>query len=775
MTAVPWTETFLASVTTASDSPITHVEDLPPVPEAPAPWPEWVPAELSAVYRDQGIEQPWEHQVEAAELAHAGESVVIATGTATGKSLGYQLPVLSDLLDDPKSKALYISPTKALGHDQLRAIRDLDVDPGGADGIRAAAYDGDTSPDDRQWAREHSRWIFTNPDMLSKGILPRHGQWHMLLRRLRYVVIDECHIYRGVFGSHVAHVIRRLRRLCAKYGAAPTFILASATARNPGEAASVLTGVPCTPVTGARAPRGRRTFALWEPPLSALKGEHGAPIRRTATADAARLLADLIIEGRRTLVFVRSRRAAEIVTLHAQDHLREAGAGELASRIAAYRAGYLPDERRALERALSSGELLGAAATTALELGIDIAGLDAVVVAGFPGTLASLWQQVGRAGRRRDDALAVFVARDDPLDTYLTHHQEAIFDRPVEATVIDPDNRYVLAPQLACAAYELPITDREVDELFGGETAREVLDELAQQRVVRRRPAGWFYSELEPPYLDIRGSGSTVALIESDTGQLIGTIDASAADGTVHPGAVYLHRGDTWVVDELDHDEGAAFLHSEDPPYTTYSQEHTDIRLVEVLRSRSTPLVDVHFVDVEVDSQVVSFQRRNQSTSEVIDQTALDLPLRQLRTRAVLWTLSPEAVDRLGPVEHVAAMLPGALHAAEHASIGLLPLIATCDRWDIGGVSTAMHPDTLRPSVFVYDGHPGGAGFAEQGHERAGEWLEATLQAIEACECESGCPSCVQSPKCGNGNDPLDKRGAIGVLRLLTDALREAS
>lgn len=769
-----WTDDFLATVTGATDSPLTHVEHLPGHAGRPEEWPLWVPHDLRAAYGACGIEHPWAHQVEAAEHAWAGQSVVIATGTATGKSLGYQLPVLSMLLQDPRAKALYISPTKALAHDQLRAIRDLEADPGGSGGIRAAAYDGDTVPDERDWVREHSRWIFTNPDMLSRGILPRHARWHMLLRRLRYVVIDECHIYRGLFGSHVSQVIRRLRRVCAKYGSSPVFILASATARDPAVSASTLTGVPCAAVTDNEAPRGGRTFALWEPPLTDITGENGAPVRRTATSEAARLLADLVIAGRRTLVFVRSRRAAEVVTLAVRGHLEEAGAGELAGRIAAYRGGYLPHERRELERALSGGDLLGVAATSALELGVDVSGLDAVVVAGFPGTLASIWQQAGRAGRRRNDALAVFVARDDPLDTYLAHHPQALFGRPVEATVLDPLNPHVLHPQLACAAYELPITPAETDELFGGSVARGVLADLEQEKIVRRRPAGWFYNAAEQPVVDIRGAGSTVALVESATGAMVGTIDAASAHGTVHPGAVYLHRGQTWVVDELDLEDAVALMHLEEPPYSTYSQETSEIRLLEVLRSRVAGEIECHLVDVEVTSQVVSFQRRSTSTNEVVDQQALDLPPRQLRTKAVLWTLSSKAVEALGPIDEVTALLPGALHAAEHASIGMLPLIATCDRWDIGGVSTALHADTMRPSVFVYDGHPGGAGFAEQGFERAGEWLGATLEAIEACECGEGCPSCVQSPKCGNGNDPLSKRGAIAVLRLVTRAFPDA-
>lgn len=765
-----WPSGFLRSMAAPDGrSALTRVETQRATVGQSADWPSWTPPALVSAYGKRGIERPWVHQVTAAEHAWAGRSVVISTGTATGKSLGYQLPVLSRLLSDRRAKALYLSPTKALGHDQLHAIAALGIDPGGADGIRPAPYDGDTVPDERDWAREYSRWLFSNPDMLSRSILPRHARWHMFFRRLAYVVIDECHIYRGIFGSHIAHVIRRLRRICAKYGSEPTFILASATARDPGRIASELTGVPCAEVTDSQAPHGQRTIALWEPPLTELRGEHGAPVRRTAPAESARLLADLVIAGKRTLAFVQSRRSAEIVTLQAQDHLRDIGAHELAARVAAYRAGYLPDERRALEQGLNDGTLQGAAATTALELGIDIAGLDAVIVAGFPGTLASLWQQFGRAGRRQQQSLAVFVARDDPLDTFLVHHPEAIFDRPIEQAVIDPTNPYVLGPQLSCAAYELPITEAEVDEIFGGEAARAV---LAGLNGVRRRPAGWFWVAEERPIADIRGSGGTVALIEPATGRLLGTVDTGAAPSTVFPGAVYLHRGDTWLVDELDLEDRVAMLHSENPSYTTYAQQHTDIRLLEVRRSTELATGTLAFVDVEVSSQVVSYQRRNVVTNEVIDQVPLDLPAQQLRTKAVMWTLDDRAVSgALGAPEEAAALLPGALHAAEHASIGLLPLIATCDRWDIGGVSTALHADTGLPTVFVYDGHPGGAGFAERAYERAAEWLGATLSAIEDCECASGCPSCIQSPKCGNGNEPLSKAGAIAVLRVLTAAL----
>lgn len=767
-----WPLAFLAALGIDSDDgPVRHVEELPASAGRVVDWPDWVDPRIRSAYAAHRIDRPWAHQAAAATLAHSGRSVVLATGTATGKSLGYQLPVLDALLRERRATALYLSPTKALANDQLRTIQELRLDPGGREGFRASTFDGDTPVEERDWVREHCRWMLSNPDMLSHSLLPGHRHWHMFLRHLRYVVIDECHVYRGVFGSHVAHVLRRLRRVCGRYGTEPTFVLASATVGDPAVAATRLTGIDCASVSTDDAPRGARTFVLWEPPLTGLTTDHGAPVRRSANAEAARLMADLVVADRRTIAFVRSRRAAETVTLSAQRHLAEAGATALGDQVAAYRSGYLPEDRRALERDLTTGTLRAAAATTALELGIDIAGLDAVLVAGFPGTLASLWQQVGRAGRRRTASLAVLIARDDPLDTYLVHHPQAVFGRPVEASVTDPTNPYVLAPQLSCAAYELPITDAEVTSLFGGPAALAVLGALAETGVIRHRPDGWYWTGRERPTADLRGAGVQVALVENETGRLIGTVESASAGSSVHRGAVYLHRGETWVVDALDLAEHAAILRRDDPDFTTYAQEDHDIRLLEVLRSRTFGPVRLAFVSVEVNSQVVSYQRRRLRTGEVIDTHPLDLPPALLETKAVLWTIEPSTLAGWGPVDVIGLLLPGALHAAEHASIGLLPLLATCDRWDLGGVSTAHHPDTGLPSVFVYDGHPGGAGFAERGYEQAEVWLRATAEAIRSCECATGCPSCVQSPKCGNGNQPLDKARAILVLDALVAAL----
>jgi DEAD/DEAH box helicase domain-containing protein len=745
---------------------ITHVEYVPARQGSQDDWPEWVPQVLVDRLGTAGVGAPWRHQVTAAEHAHAGRSVIIATGTASGKSLGYLLPSLTAILEGETSLArggtvLYLSPTKALAADQLRAIRALRLTQ-----VRAATYDGDTPPGDRGWVRQHANYVLTNPDMLHRSVLPGHARWTAFLRRLRYVVIDEAHGYRGVFGSHVAQILRRLRRICARYGSSPVFILASATTADPSVAAGRLTGLPVTAVDEDASPHGATAFVLWEPPLqTALHGEHGAPVRRSATAEAADLLADLVVEGVQTLAFVRSRRGAESVSLGAKRALAEV-APELADQVAAYRAGYLPEERRALEAALRSRSLAGLATTNALELGVDVSGLDAVLVCGWPGTRASLWQQAGRAGRSGQDALAVLVARDDPLDTYLVHHPSAIFGTPVESTVLDPDNPYVLEPHLCAAAAELPLIETDL-ALFGPSTA-DILPDLVRRGLLRRRPTGWYWARRDRAgdLADIRGAGGApIQVVEAGTGRLLGTVDEASAHTTVHEGAVYVHQGESYLVQTLDLDDSVALVAAAEPDYSTTARDVTDIRILERLRSSSWGEATLCFGTVEVTRQVVAYQMRRSQTGEVLGEKPLDLPPRTLRTRAVWWTLPdvPRDLD-----------VAGAAHAAEHASIGMLPLFATCDRWDIGGVSTPAHPDTGLLTVFVYDGHEGGAGFAERGYSGAATWLRATREAIRSCECETGCPSCIQSPKCGNGNEPLDKPGALDLLAELLENVPNA-
>lgn len=761
-----------------------HVHEVAARQEQVALWPDWVAPAVYSAFSTAGITQLWSHQREAADLAHDGSHLVISTGTASGKSLGFLLPVLSDLVDGaaaPSGRgatALYLSPTKALAADQMARLSALAIP-----GLRAATYDGDTPSDERRWIRDHSQYVLTNPDLVHHSLLPGHGRWAPFLRSLNYVVIDECHVYRGVFGSHLAVLLRRLRRVAAHYGATPTFILASATVADPEAQASALIGMPVRPVTLDGSPRESMTFGLWEPGLvlgsggsGGRKGDSGgggdegggdelfAPHRRSAVAETADLLADLVVDGVQTVAFARSRAGVETVAASARRSLSEVDPA-LGPAVAAYRGGYLPEERRELEQRLRSGALRGLAATNALELGIDVSGLDAVLLAGWPGTRASLWQQAGRAGRTGSRSLAILVAGDDPLDTYLVHHPEALFDRPVEAAVLDPQNPYVLGPHLAAAAAELPLTDADA-QVFGP-TMVGLLDILVARRMLRRRPGGWYWTRPEraTDHVSLRGTGETVRIVERSTGRVLGTVDGPAAHSSVHTGAVYVHQGQTYVVAHFDAEDSHAAVVAGDPGWSTHARSVSAFDIGRLERSQAWGPVELCFGSVEVRSQVTSFLRIRPG-GEILGEHPLDLPERSLNTKAVWWTMTEEMLDAAGIAE---ANIPGAAHAAEHAAIGMLPLVATSDRWDIGGVSTALHPDTGRPTILVYDGHPGGAGFAERGFHAATIWLTATRDAILACECSSGCPSCVQSPKCGNGNEPLDKAGAVALLTAVLD------
>ncbi len=781
----------------------THVRELPARAGERAPWPQWADRDLVQGYRTLGVERPWLHQADAAQAAWEGRHTVLATSTGSGKSLAFWLPALSAVRGDAaaatldpgriesarrRASVLYLCPTKALAADQLAALDRLLAAARTRD-VRVATCDGDTSQDERRWVREHADVVLTNPDFLHFSLLPQHSRWSRLLGGLRYVVLDECHAFRGVFGAHVALVLRRLRRVAAAYGASPVFVLASATTADPAASAARMLGVEpdeVHAVTADSSPAGRKTFVLWQPPELpgrgpdatspwadllpdedpwATPGEPADHPRRTATAEVADLLADLVVSGARTLAFTRSRRAAESVAAATRAHLDQVDTA-LGASVQAYRGGYLPEERRALERAIRTGDLRALATTNALELGVDISGLDAVLIAGWPGTRVSLWQQAGRAGRAGADGLVALVAREDPLDTYLVHHPEAALDAPVEATTFDPTNPYIAAPHLCAAAAELPLRAEELS-LFGPRT-QALLDELVARGALRRRPSGWYWTHAEPAarLTDLRGTGGDpVRVVESVTGRVLGTVDAASADTTVHAGAVYVHQGRTFVVDELRLADHAALVTRKDVDYGTWARWVTSTEIVETHSERAWGPVRWGLGTVDVTTQVLSYQRKRIPDLHVLGTTELDLPARTLRTAAVWWTAPPHVLDEAGVTLE---SLPGALHAAEHASIGLLPLLATCDRWDLGGLSTALHADTGEPTVFVHDAHPGGAGFAERGFHLGAMWLAATRDAVAACPCAAGCPACVQSPKCGNANNPLDKAAAI---RLLTAVL----
>lgn len=756
---------------------LQHVRRIPARVEVNDPWPNWVHPELVSAYANLGIAEPWRHQVAGANAAHNGEHTIIATGTASGKSLAYQLPALDAVhraglalaanpgrLETEGAVALYLAPTKALAADQLAALTALHLPT-----LRAATYDGDTAPADRRWIRDHGNFILCNPDMLHFGVLPNHTWWARFFRRLQYIIIDEAHSYRGVFGSHVAVLLRRLRRICKHYGADPIFIGASATSSDPGSSFARLIGAPVTTITEDFSPHGATTVALWEPELTEFKGENGAKSRRTAIAETSDLMANLVASHVRTIAFIKSRRGAETISSVTKRLLDDVDPS-LPPRVAAYRSGYLPEERRELEKALRSGKLLGVSSTSALELGIDISGLDAVLVAGWPGTRASFFQQIGRAGRAGQDALAAFVASDDPLDTFLVHHPEAIFDRAVEATVFDPANPYVLGPHLCAAAAELPISI--ADLAIFDESTPALLDQLVAQGYLRKRPAGWFWTHPQSAaaMVNLReDGGGPINIIEADTGALLGTMGSPQSHYQAHTGAVYVHQGINYVVLELNEAEHCALVRRGTPDFYTTARDVTQIEVRESLKHELWGPVEMHFGSVQVRTQVVSFQRKALISNEVLGEEPLELEARDLFTKAVWFTMDNATLLAGGLVE---PQFPGALHAAEHAAIGLLPLVASSDRWDVGGVSTAIHADTGQPTIFVYDGHPGGAGFAERGFDMARVWLKATMDAIQACECRSGCPSCVQSPKCGNKNNPLDKAGAVLLLKVLLNNAR---
>lgn len=714
---------------------------------------------LEGWLRLHGINGLYAHQAAAIESARGGGHVAVVTPTASGKTLCYNLPVLDALLDDPQACALYLFPTKALAQDQLGALAAFD-----APGVPASTYDGDTPQRERRSVRERARIVLSNPDMLHVGILPQHFRWKAFFQRLRFVVIDEMHVYRGVFGSNVANVLRRLRRLCTLHGSDPRFICTSATIANPEEFASRLLGLPVTVIGGGGTPTGPRWFVLWNPPLLDGGDQVGGKgrARKSATTEAAGLLADLVRHGVRTIAFTKSRKVTELLSRYAADRL--AGeASHLAGRISPYRAGYLPEDRRRIERRLFEGELLGVVSTSALELGIDVGGLDAALLVGFPGTIASTWQRAGRAGRGSDPALAVLIAQDDALDQYLMRHPNYLFEQPCEHAVIDPENRHVLTNHLRAASAEIALVPGDLD-LFG-ERSRGLVDELQAAGELVARRSRWYWAG-GPRYpaqeVDIRSASGTVFRIVGPDRRAIGTVEEARTFEQVHPGAIYLHQGEAYLVRVLDLAAHVAHVVPASGEYHTQPRSTIELTVLRTHLSRPWGATVVRFGEVEVSTRVTGFARRQLFTETVLGVEPLDLPSQRLQTTA-LWFEIPGALE--AAVRGQGLDFSGGIHAVEHAAIGMLPLFAMCDRWDIGGVSHPLHPQTGTPAVFIYDAHPGGVGIAEKGYDLIGALMAAAHEVIEACPCDEGCPSCVQSPKCGNLNEPLDKQAALVLLQ----------
>jgi DEAD/DEAH box helicase domain-containing protein len=707
------------------------------------------PRVLEALART-GIEELYLHQAEAHALARGGGNLIVTTGTASGKTLAFNLPVLDALAADPHTRALYLYPTKALAQDQARTLATLAVP-----GVRAAIYDGDTPTTERRRIREWANVVLTNPDMLHVGILPRHDLWGDVLHNLRYVVVDEAHVYRGVFGSHVGNVLRRLRRLARIYGADPQFLLASATIANPGDLALSLVGAEAAVVADDAAPRAERTIALWNPPL--LDVELG--LRASTLGEASRLLAAMVERDLRTICFAKSRRAAELIHRFAADRV----GAETAKRLAPYRAGYTTQQRREIERRLVEGDLLGVSATDALELGIDIGLLDCAISVGFPGTMASLRQQWGRAGRR-GHGLAILVASEDALDQYFMREPETLLGRRVETAILDHANPRVLDGHVAAAAFEAPLDDADRATLGDG-----ALERAPHVPELRQTPRGWVWAGKDSPAArtPLRStSPDAFVVIDGSTGDVIGLAERERAYSTVHEGAVYLHLGRQYLVRELDLQARRAIVEPFTGDWYTQVRKETETAVEHALRVERRLGLELSFGAVSVTEHVVAYQRKAIADGSTLDLVPLELPPTTFDTEAVWFVPRPHQLEGLEAMP----LLLSSLHAAEHSLIALLPLWAMCDRWDIGGLSTNMHQDTGAPTVFVYDGHAGGVGIGERGFDQFEGWVADTARMLEGCPCEHGCPSCVQSPKCGNLNELLDKAGALTLLRRMLDS-----
>jgi DEAD/DEAH box helicase domain-containing protein len=717
-----------------------------------APLPTSLHPTLARALERAGVDSLYTHQADALEAAWAGP-MIVTTGTASGKSMCFNLPTLDTLCRDAKARALYLYPSKALAQDQARALQALAIKP-----VRPAIYDGDTPRQERLAIRRRANLVLTNPDMLHVGILPNHPAWANFFANLAVVVIDEAHVYRGVFGSHVANVIRRLRRIANAYGTDPRILLASATVANPVELAERLTGLDAVArIDRDGSPAARRHIALWNPPL--LDEDLGT--RRSVLAEAADLLVELIESGARTICFMKSRRAVELITRFARERLSP----ELAERIAPYRAGYTSQQRREVERQLAEGELLGVVATDALELGIDIGTLDAAICVTFPGTVASLRQMWGRAGRR-GQGLAVYVAGEDALDQFFCRHPDEFLDRPVEAAILNHENELIHLQHLLCAAHEGPLEAADAETL--GPRWQAWADRLVATGDLRERDGSYsprHPEEFPAARVSLRSaSPEAITIVDVESGELLGTVEATRAPATAHEGAIYLHLGRSHEVAALDLDGATAFVRPFTGDWYTQPKRETDTAIERLLDRREVFGVTLSFGTVTVTDHVVGYQRRRLSDHEILDFRGLEMPQSTFRTQALWYELGPETMAADFPLE----LLLGSLHAAEHAQIAVLPLIAMCDRWDIGGLSTNAHPQTGAPTIFIYDGHPGGVGITQQGFREFERLVGDARRLLAECPCRSGCPSCVQSPKCGNLNEPLSKGGALEMMGRMT-------
>jgi len=723
-----------------------------------------VPANLSrpvaGLLKKIGISELYSHQAEAISSILGGEDVLIATPTASGKSLIYNLPVFNAIVNKPYARALYLFPLKALAQDQVRTIESMasllpeHFQDRGIAG--AAVYDGDTSAYWRKKIRDNLPGVLvTNPDMLHLGLLPYHDLWGNLFSNLTHVVIDEVHSYRGVFGSHMAWVIRRLKRICNLYGSEPVFIMASATVGNPEELGETLIGSPVRAITVSGSPRPPRNMILLNPLDS-------APYAATLLLEAA------VRRGLRTIVYTQSRKMTELITMWTGRRIED-----LKDKIASYRAGFLPEDRRRIEQRLADGSLLGVISTSALELGIDIGNLDICILVGYPGSMMATWQRAGRVGRGQQESLVVLVGHEDALDQYFMNNPDDFFTREVEAIVLNPDNRAIARQHLTCAAAEAPLTLEEPICRF--EKCTDILDDLTRNGELLCSAVGttWFAARKYPQReVNLRGSGTPFLIRHSGSREVLGEIDGHRALKECHQGAVYLHMAQSWLVEQLDLEGHEILVVPFKGHYFTRALSNKTTQILQTMQTCEVGTTTVHFGRLRVTETISGYQRQLLGTQKVIGRYPLDLPPQVFETEG-FWVEIP--VSLMQRLEKQRVHFMGGIHAVEHAMIAMLPLLVLCDRNDIGGISHPWHEELEKPAIFVYDGHSGGVGLTRKAFTLIDKLMHKTLTAVRECPCETGCPSCVHSPKCGSGNRPIDKQACILVLAGLLEAGRKSS
>lgn len=755
---------------------VEHIEFLPPKEPTYGELKKDLSRNIKNYLLKKGIKL-YEHQCDAIESLRLGKHVVITTPTASGKTLAFNIPIFERLEQDKSATTLYLYPTKALANDQLKVIKEFESLSGV--GVNPNVYDGDTPPNKRPKIREISRIIISNPYELHQ-VLPWHYKWQKFLSNLKFVVIDEAHRYRGVFGSNVAFLIRRLRRICSFYGSEPQFILSTATLANPIEFGEKLAGLNFELIDNDGSPKGKKYFIFYNPYFDGV----GTLSTHQETKD---LFLFFVKNNLQTLCFTVSRKMAELIALWSKKELKESGA-YFADKITAYRAGYLPEERREIESNLKNGILKGVTSTNALELGIDVGSLDSVVISGYPGTIISTWQQAGRAGRGTDESIAILVAFQNPLDQYFMKHPRVFFDKSHEHAIIDLSNPYIVSGHLMCAASEMPIKLAE-NGIYFGDNVEDILKALERQVLVQNTPNGWVYSgkgrATEAVRLDNISSDIFKVIFD---GEILETMDRTQAHREAHKGAVLLHQGEAYIVEDLDLKNSVVQVKKRDVDYYTDAMKIVDIAILEEIEKKEIANFAVSFGDVEVNEQYFGY--KIMKYDKVIGTERLDLPPLNFKTMG-LWFVVPEdtkekiweerkkdkdikeKLNEKSEEDLKREIFAGGLHGIEHAIIGIMPFHVMCDQWDIGGVSAPNHPDTMKPTVFIYDGFEGGIGLTEKAFELVVEIVKMTLELVRDCKCEDGCPACIYSPKCGNENKPLDKKATILILEELLNLMKQ--